>query len=111
MENLIEQLNNYSKYGIPKSQDCPDYPQGQCPSIDALYKLEDDWRDIVDFTGKCNYTLFIVISQVLIREIVLGFRLFIRLCGEPISLSACKLQTSIKFSLLVCCRWVDESLN
>lgn len=51
MENLIEQLNSYSKFGIPKCQDHPDYPQGQCPSIDALYKLEEDWTNIVDVTG------------------------------------------------------------
>lgn len=52
MENLIEQLNSYSKHGIPKSQDRPDYPLGQCASIDALYKLEEDWRDIVECAGE-----------------------------------------------------------
>lgn len=60
MENLIEQLNGYSKYGIPKNQDLPDYPQGQCPSIDALYKLEEDWRDIVDCSGKFHYEHIII---------------------------------------------------
>ncbi|XP_030757570.1 pleckstrin homology domain-containing family G member 5 isoform X1 [Sitophilus oryzae] len=43
-EALIEQLDRYSRQGIPQNVD---YPQGQCESIDALYKLEDDWRDII----------------------------------------------------------------
>ncbi|KAL1497170.1 hypothetical protein ABEB36_008171 [Hypothenemus hampei] len=43
-EALIEQLDRYSKQGIPQNVN---YPQGQCESIDALYKLEDDWRDIL----------------------------------------------------------------
>ncbi|KAF2904664.1 hypothetical protein ILUMI_01506, partial [Ignelater luminosus] len=45
MELLVEQLNNYAKNGIPN---CQIYPQGQCESIDALYKLEVDWREIID---------------------------------------------------------------
>ncbi|CAH1127821.1 unnamed protein product [Ceutorhynchus assimilis] len=43
-EALIEQLDRYSRQGIPQNVN---YPQGQCESIDALYKLEDDWREIV----------------------------------------------------------------
>lgn len=54
VENLIEQLNYYSKCGIPKCQDHPDYPQGQCPSIDALYKLEEDWTSIIDPSGESS---------------------------------------------------------
>ncbi|KAJ8981834.1 hypothetical protein NQ317_004784 [Molorchus minor] len=46
-EALIDQLDKYSKQGIPHVLN---YPQGQCESIDALYKLEDDWRDIIDFS-------------------------------------------------------------
>ncbi|XP_017778525.1 PREDICTED: pleckstrin homology domain-containing family G member 5 isoform X2 [Nicrophorus vespilloides] len=45
MEQLIEQLHNYSKVGVPNSQA---YPQGQSEATDALYKLEDDWRHIID---------------------------------------------------------------
>ncbi|XP_076256020.1 uncharacterized protein LOC143193589 isoform X2 [Rhynchophorus ferrugineus] len=43
-ETLIEQLDRYTKHGIPQNVD---YPQGQCESIDALYRMEDDWRDII----------------------------------------------------------------
>ncbi|ENN78682.1 hypothetical protein YQE_04854, partial [Dendroctonus ponderosae] len=43
-EALIEQLDRYSKQGTPQNFD---YSQGQCESIDALYKLEDDWKDII----------------------------------------------------------------
>ncbi|CAG9855895.1 unnamed protein product [Phyllotreta striolata] len=45
-EALIEQLDKYSKQGIPHSLK---YPQGQCESIDALYKIEDDWREIIEY--------------------------------------------------------------
>lgn len=48
-EALIDQLDKYSKQGIPNNLS---YPQGQSDSVDALYKLEDDWRDIVDCSGK-----------------------------------------------------------
>ncbi|KAF5282725.1 hypothetical protein FQR65_LT02722 [Abscondita terminalis] len=48
MELLVEQLNTYAKNGIPN---CQIYPQGQCESIDALYKLEGDWRMLIDHTG------------------------------------------------------------
>ncbi|XP_008194220.1 pleckstrin homology domain-containing family G member 5 isoform X4 [Tribolium castaneum] len=44
-EALIEQLDKYSKQGIPNNVS---YPTGQCPSVDALHNLEDDWREIVD---------------------------------------------------------------
>ncbi|KAK5646254.1 hypothetical protein RI129_004718, partial [Pyrocoelia pectoralis] len=47
MELLAEQLNNYAKNGIPN---CQIYPQGQCESIDALYRLEGDWRMLIDHT-------------------------------------------------------------
>ncbi|XP_050307638.1 pleckstrin homology domain-containing family G member 5 isoform X2 [Anthonomus grandis grandis] len=50
-EALIEQLDRYSKYGIPQNND---YPLGQCESIDALYKLEDDWKDIITDYGDLN---------------------------------------------------------
>ncbi|CAG9814235.1 unnamed protein product, partial [Phaedon cochleariae] len=46
-EALIDQLDKYSKQGIPHILK---YPQGQCESIDALYKLEDDWHDIIDYS-------------------------------------------------------------
>ncbi|XP_074040485.1 uncharacterized protein isoform X2 [Leptinotarsa decemlineata] len=46
-EALIDQLDKYSKQGVPLILK---YPQGQCESIDALYKLEDDWREIIDFS-------------------------------------------------------------
>ncbi|RZC34774.1 pleckstrin -likey domain-containing family G member 5 [Asbolus verrucosus] len=46
-EALIEQLDKYSKQGIPNNLS---YPQGQCQSVDALYNLEDDWREIVDYS-------------------------------------------------------------
>ncbi|XP_044750669.1 pleckstrin homology domain-containing family G member 5 isoform X2 [Coccinella septempunctata] len=45
-EGLIEQLDKYSKQGIPKSQY---YQQGTDEALDALYKLEEDWRDIVEY--------------------------------------------------------------
>lgn len=48
MGHLVEILNSYNKSGIPPSQI---YPQGQCESLDALYKLEDDWTDIIDTKG------------------------------------------------------------
>lgn len=49
-EALIEQLDRYSKQGTPQNFD---YSQGQCESIDALYKLEDDWKDIItEFSGE-----------------------------------------------------------
>lgn len=48
-EALIDQLDKYSKHGIPH---VPKYPQGLSESIDTLYKLEDDWRDIIDYSGK-----------------------------------------------------------
>ncbi|CAH0557706.1 unnamed protein product [Brassicogethes aeneus] len=46
LEALIEQLDKYTKQGIPSSLN---YRQGQCESVDALYKLEDDWKDIVEY--------------------------------------------------------------
>ncbi|CAG9760898.1 unnamed protein product [Ceutorhynchus assimilis] len=49
-ENDLEDhiLDRYSRQGIPQNVN---YPQGQCESIDALYKLEDDWREIdVDYS-------------------------------------------------------------
>lgn len=49
MELLVEHLNSYAKNGIPNSQV---YPQGQCESIDALYKLETDWKETIDHKGK-----------------------------------------------------------
>lgn len=52
MEMLTEQLDYYSKHGIPMDKMYKMYPQGQCESIDALYKLENDWRDIIDLKGK-----------------------------------------------------------
>lgn len=52
MEMLTEQLDYYSKFGIPMDKMYKMYPQGQCESIDALYKLENDWRDIIDLKGK-----------------------------------------------------------
>ncbi|XP_045471611.1 pleckstrin homology domain-containing family G member 5 isoform X1 [Harmonia axyridis] len=45
-EGLIEQLDKYSKQGIPKSQY---YQQGTDEALDALHKLEEDWRDIVEY--------------------------------------------------------------
>lgn len=48
MENLIEQLNNYSKHGIPL---CQEHLEASSPALDALYKLEEDWRDILDPSG------------------------------------------------------------
>ncbi|XP_056648248.1 pleckstrin homology domain-containing family G member 5 isoform X1 [Diorhabda sublineata] len=45
-EALIDQLDKYSKQGIPHVLK---YPQGQCESVDALYKLEDDWREIIEY--------------------------------------------------------------
>lgn len=48
-EALIDQLDKYSKQGIPSNIN---YRQGQCESLDALYNLEDDWRDIINFSGK-----------------------------------------------------------
>ncbi|XP_072388521.1 uncharacterized protein [Diabrotica undecimpunctata] len=45
-EALIDQLDKYSRQGIPHILK---YPQGQCESIDALYKLEDDWREIIEY--------------------------------------------------------------
>lgn len=50
-EALIEQLDRYTRQGIPQNVD---YPQGQCESIDALYKLEDDWRDIITEYSELN---------------------------------------------------------
>ncbi|XP_049822174.1 uncharacterized protein LOC109603045 isoform X2 [Aethina tumida] len=47
MEALVDQLDKYTKLGIPSNQN---YKQGQCESIDALYKLEDDWKDIVEYS-------------------------------------------------------------
>lgn len=58
MESLTEQLDYYSKYGIPTDKMHKMYPQGQCESIDALYKLENDWRDIIDLKGKCITSSF-----------------------------------------------------
>lgn len=49
MEQLTELLNNYTTYGVPSSQI---YPQGQVESLDALYKLEGDWREIINYKGK-----------------------------------------------------------
>ncbi|XP_068903040.1 pleckstrin homology domain-containing family G member 5 isoform X3 [Tenebrio molitor] len=46
-EALIEQLDKYSKQGIPNNVS---YPPGQCQSVDALHNLEDDWREIVDYS-------------------------------------------------------------
>ncbi|XP_066258514.1 pleckstrin homology domain-containing family G member 5 isoform X2 [Euwallacea similis] len=50
-EALIEQLDRYSRHGPPQNVD---YQQGQCESIDALYKLEDDWRDIISDYSDLN---------------------------------------------------------
>ncbi|XP_063917927.1 pleckstrin homology domain-containing family G member 5-like isoform X1 [Zophobas morio] len=46
-EALIDQLDKYSKQGIPNNAS---YPTGQCPEVDALHNLEDDWREIVDYS-------------------------------------------------------------
>ena len=48
-EALIDQLDKYSKQGIPNNAS---YPTGQCPEVDALHNLEDDWREIVYYSGK-----------------------------------------------------------
>ncbi|XP_060517606.1 pleckstrin homology domain-containing family G member 5 isoform X2 [Cylas formicarius] len=50
-EVVIDQLDRYSKQGIPQNVN---YPQGQCESVDALYKLEEDWRDIITDYGELN---------------------------------------------------------
>ncbi|XP_054270419.1 pleckstrin homology domain-containing family G member 5-like isoform X2 [Macrosteles quadrilineatus] len=42
MEALVEHLNNYSKHGIPQ------LPNADEDLEEALYNLEEDWRDIVD---------------------------------------------------------------
>lgn len=42
MELLVEKLNNYSKYGIPQLSNKNDEDLEE-----SLYKLEDDWREIV----------------------------------------------------------------
>lgn len=55
-EGLIEQLDKYSKQGIPKSQY---YQQGTDDALDALYKLEEDWRDIVEYKG--NLLVFVLL--------------------------------------------------
>lgn len=45
-EGLIDQLDKYSKHGIPKNQS---YHQEKCEALEALCKLESDWRDIVEY--------------------------------------------------------------
>lgn len=57
MEALIEHLNNYAKNGVAT---CQIYPQGQCESLDALYKLEVDWREIINCNGE-----FCILSWIL----------------------------------------------
>lgn len=70
MESLVEQLNGYAKNGVPS---CQIYPQGQCESLDALYKLEGDWRDIIDYSGELKKTSTIqfniwqILNSVIVR--------------------------------------------
>ncbi|XP_023316843.1 pleckstrin homology domain-containing family G member 5-like isoform X3 [Trichogramma pretiosum] len=47
MEMLVEQLNHYTKHGVPK---LPEHlqPHELAFSDDALFSLEADWRDIVE---------------------------------------------------------------
>ncbi|XP_046670725.1 pleckstrin homology domain-containing family G member 5 isoform X2 [Homalodisca vitripennis] len=42
MEALVDHLNNYSKHGIPQ------LPNADEDLEEALYNLEEDWRDVVD---------------------------------------------------------------
>ncbi|XP_066601053.1 pleckstrin homology domain-containing family G member 5-like isoform X2 [Prorops nasuta] len=44
MEQLMAQLDDYTKHGVPKSTDITDLSINE----DILYVLENDWRDIVE---------------------------------------------------------------
>ncbi|XP_024943795.1 pleckstrin homology domain-containing family G member 5 isoform X2 [Cephus cinctus] len=47
MESLVEQLEIYTKHGVPLMPDMQ-LPYDLGVNEDALYSIEDDWRDIVD---------------------------------------------------------------
>ncbi|XP_012288228.1 pleckstrin homology domain-containing family G member 5 [Orussus abietinus] len=44
MESLVEQLNNYSKRGVPRRPGVQPVRENE----EALYALEDDWRSVVE---------------------------------------------------------------
>ncbi|XP_058802378.1 pleckstrin homology domain-containing family G member 5-like isoform X2 [Phymastichus coffea] len=47
MELLVEQLNGYTKHGVPRLPETQ-LPYGLSASEEALLSLENDWRDIVE---------------------------------------------------------------
>ncbi|XP_043290107.1 pleckstrin homology domain-containing family G member 5 [Venturia canescens] len=47
MELLVEQLNGYTKHGVPRLPEIQ-LPYDFTTNEEALYGLEDDWRDIVE---------------------------------------------------------------
>ncbi|XP_023335851.1 pleckstrin homology domain-containing family G member 5, partial [Eurytemora carolleeae] len=49
MEDLVVQLDNYSRLGIPKLHHLPSFVDSAEDRVEeALYSLEEDWTDIVD---------------------------------------------------------------
>ncbi|XP_023703867.1 pleckstrin homology domain-containing family G member 5 [Cryptotermes secundus] len=46
MESLVEQLNYYSKHGIPQQQQ-----QAEDDNDEGIYDLEDDWQSVVTSAG------------------------------------------------------------
>ncbi|XP_014218570.1 pleckstrin homology domain-containing family G member 5 isoform X2 [Copidosoma floridanum] len=49
MDPLIEKLNFYSKYGVPKLPEAHQFLSYEfAPSDEAVFSLEDDWREIVE---------------------------------------------------------------
>ncbi|XP_012252088.2 pleckstrin homology domain-containing family G member 5 isoform X1 [Athalia rosae] len=54
MESLVEQLNEYTKHGVPKLANIqlPFLVEHDADDEEGFYMLEDDWRDIVDVSDR-----------------------------------------------------------
>lgn len=50
MESLVEQLNNYSRHGVPSNEQ--NLMSLDDEVIESLYGLEEDWRLIIDPNGE-----------------------------------------------------------
>ena len=69
MEGLVVQLDNYSRFGIPKLQHLSQYPDPAEDLVEeALYSLEDSWKDIVEKSDGLSERL--VAQQTALWELI-----------------------------------------
>ncbi|XP_046594123.1 pleckstrin homology domain-containing family G member 5 [Neodiprion lecontei] len=55
MESLVEQLNEYTKHGVPRLTDIQlPYVGERDADEEGLYALEEDWRDIVEASDRLS---------------------------------------------------------